>query len=304
MDLRRLREFIVLAENLNFSRAAEQLFITQPVLSRHIADLESELGVQLFIRTKHKVQLTALGALFFQECKKIVSQYDEACQKMRMASAGIVGSLKIGFLDRAVKKFFSKLITHFNSIYPKIHLDFYSYDLEELTRALMDDEIDLGFTLSLTPENIPGINRRTIYQDILCAVVHREHALAGKSNVTLAGLADESIIMLNRNQNARPFEHTMMLFETRNLQPNVVRETSTIESAFVLVELGTGIFIAPRHHFVNANQNVRFVNLEDDDCSIDIVVTWKENNPNPSILPFLKEIDVAHNNFLQQFIPS
>ena len=298
MDLRRLREFILLAEYLNFSEAAKQLFITQPVLSRHIVDLECELGVQLFIRDKHTVQLTTIGKLFLQESKAVISRYEEACQKIRLVNSGFMGNLKIGFLDRSVKKFFTQSILHFNQVYPKIQLDFFSHDLDELLNALKRDEIDLGFTLSLGLGNTIGLNQRTIYREFLYAVVPHNHPLADKSSVTLSSLVQESFIMLTRDQHSKALEHTLQLCESKGFHPNVVKEASDIETALLMVELGIGIFIAPRHHIVNANPNVYFINLEDDDCRIDIDIVWKKNNSNPSILPFIKEVENAYDNFV------
>lgn len=294
MDLQRLREFIAVAEYLNFSQAATHLFITQPVLSRHIADLERMLGVQLFVRNKQKVQLTAIGQLFLQEARAIISKYEEACQKLRLASCGMVGHLRIGFLERAVRNFLTDFILSFSKTHPHISLEFCCYkELHELTEAVKKDELDIGFTLSLSLHYTKELNQEIIYSDNLCVIVRCDHPLTAKGSITLSELAEEPFIMLNRNQNLAVFNHTIKLCEAKGFSPNIVKEAPNIDTALLMAELGTGILIAPRHHIVHASPNVCFIDLEDEECKIDIVAVWKQSNINPSVLPFIKELDNA-----------
>nr|WP_258359809.1 LysR family transcriptional regulator [Moorella sulfitireducens] len=293
-----MREFIAVAEYLNFSQAANHLFIAQSVLSRHIADLERMLGVQLFFRNKQKVQLTAMGQLFFQDAKEIIAKYEEAYRKLRLASCGIVGHLKLGFLERAVRSFLTDFILHFSKTLPHISLEFSCYDeLEELTEAIKRNELDAGFTLSLGLENTEDLNCEPICQDNLCVIVRKDHPLVEKGGVSLVELAQEPFIMLNRQQNLTVFNHTIALCEARGFSPNIVKEAPNIDTALLMAELGTGILIAPRHHIANASSKLCFIDLEDEDCKIYIAVVWKQNNANPSLLPFIRELVNAHERF-------
>ncbi len=300
-DFQRLREFITVAEYLNFSQAANHLFITQPVLSRHIADLERMLGVQLFFRNKQKVQLTAMGQLFLQDAREIIAKYEEACHKLRLASHGMVGHLKIGFLERAVRSFLADFILHFSKTHANISLEFCCYnELEELTEAIKRDELDAGFTLSVGLQYTKELSYEPICQDNLCVIVRKEHPLVEKGSVSLAELAKEPFIMLNRQQNLTVFNHTISLCEARGFTPNIVKEAPNIDTALLMVELGTGILIAPQHHIVNASSKLRFIVLEDEDCRIYIAAVWKQNNVNPSLFPFIKELDNAHERFANE----
>ncbi|MGI9952858.1 LysR family transcriptional regulator [Moorellaceae bacterium AZ2] len=297
MELQRLREFIVVAECLNFSRAAARLFISQPVLSRHIAELERATGVRLFVRNRQKVQLTPMGELFLQEAKAIVSRYEEACQRLRLASCGMVGHLKIGFLERAVRNFLSDFILHFSRSHPHISVEFCCYrELDELTQALRSDGLDVGLTLALGLNHSRELSQEIIYQDNLCVIVRREHSLSGKGTIALSQLADEPFIMLSRSQNPVVFNHTLQLCEARKFSPVIVKEAPNIDTALLMAELGVGILIAPRHHIIHASPKVCFIDLEDEDCKVDIVAVWKQSNPNPCVLPFIKELDKARDH--------
>lgn len=303
MDLGQLREFIALAERLNFSAAAKHLFIAQPVLSRHIADLERQLGVQLFIRNKHSVQLTAVGELLLEESQALLARYEELLQKIRLAASGLTGSLKIGFLEAPVKKFLAPLAAHFNGVNPKIQLHLFSFDISgELNHALWNDEIDIGFTLSIDlTKGLPNSTRlswQTLYSDVFSAVVRHDHPLAGESSTSLSNLAHEPLIMLIRDPYQEGFKYTLELYGSRGFSPNIVKKTSRIDTLLLMVEMGMGIAILPRHTQIYANPTVRFIDLEGDDSRFDVIVAWKTNNSNPAILPFIKEIEIASENYL------
>lgn len=302
MDLQLLREFIVLAERLNFSEAAKQLFIAQPVLSRHIAGLERQLGVQLFTRNKHSVQLTEVGKLLLKESHALLDRYKETLQKIHMTISGLTGSLNIGYLEASVKKFLAPLAVRFNDVNPKIQLHLFSFDfLGHLNQALKSNEIDIGFTLSLglskDLSNSDGLSWQKVYSDVMCAVVRHDHPLVSENSIKIANLAHEPLIMLIDNFR-EGFEQTLALFESRGFTPNIVQKTSRLDIILMLVEMGLGITILPRHVQIYANSTVKFIELEKgNDTRIDVIVAWKTANFNPAILPFLKEVEDASKNF-------
>ncbi len=303
MDLGYLREFIVLAQRLNFSEAAKQLFIAQPVLSRHIADLERQLGVQLFIRNKRSVQLTAVGELLLEESQTLLARYEETLRKISLVASGLTGTLKIGFLEAPVKKFLAPLAAHFNRVNPKIQLHLYSFDISgALNHALKHNEIDIGFTLSIDLTKglsiSTGLSWQPLYSDVFSAVVRHDHPLAGESSINLSNLAHEPFIMLIKDPFLEGFKYTLELFGSRGFSPNIVRRTSRIDTLLMMVEMGLGIAILPRHTQIYANPTVHFIDLEGDDSRFDVIIAWKKNNTNPAILPFIKETEIASKNYI------
>ena len=194
MDINRLNEFIVLATHLNYSKAANQLFLTQPALSRHIHDLEQTLGVKLFIRDTHNVYLTSVGELFFSEAKDIVDRYNHALQLVHEAVSDTTGKLSIGFLGAAVQPFLGKFTMQFHVQHPEIKLSMESSDLDPLIQELNDDKIDVCFVTHVDSKYLPELQSKTILKDPLMVVVSPTHPLAAKESVTLEELSGLSLI--------------------------------------------------------------------------------------------------------------
>ncbi|MBP2652809.1 MAG: gltC 7 [Firmicutes bacterium] len=303
MELWQLREFITLAERLNFSEAARHLYIAQPVLSRHIAELEQELGVQLFIRNRHSVQLTTIGELLLEESYALLAHYDETLQKLHMAASGLEGCVKIGFLDAAVKAFLAPFAVQFTKTNPKIQLQLFSFEfVSTLTDALRRNEIDVGFTITLGLPYTTELSYKTIYSDVFSVVMHHDHPLAGQSVIDAADLAKESFIQISRDQNPEGYHRALAICKARGFTPNIVRETPRMDAVLLMVEMGLGISIMPRHFKVYASPSVRFVDLKGEDCNFDVVLAWKANNSNPAIMPLLKEYEAVSKTLFENLV--
>jgi len=291
MDLQLLREFICLAEHLNFSIAAKYLFIAQPVLSRHIVDLENALGVQLFLRNKHSVRLTTIGSVVLTEAIAILARYQEGLKKIQLAADGFNGQLKIGFLGAPTKQFFPSLISRFRSEYSNIDLQLMQSNLGTLVQTLKRDEIDIGFTLSFDLPNTAGLSWRTIYSDSLAIVLRHDHPFAEKSEITLAALAHEDLIILSPEESPSLYNQIITLCTTNGFDPHIVQLATFPESALLMVESGIGIAILPRHVDVYANPKLRFLNISSGTIDFDLVVAWRTQYSNPAVPLFLQKIE-------------
>lgn len=122
MDMRPLRYFIAVAEHLNFTEAAKQLFVAQPAVSQQVAYLEKKLGVKLFHRTKHSVQLTNAGTVFLKDAKEIIKKLDESFENAQQADKGVIGTINIGLLSVPVRDFLPPLIRKFRHKYPNVNI--------------------------------------------------------------------------------------------------------------------------------------------------------------------------------------
>lgn len=295
MDINRLNEFIVLATHLNYSKAANQLYLTQPALSRHIHDLENTLGAQLFIRDTHNVYLTPIGELFFGEAKDIVSRYQHALDLVKEASQTTTGQLTIGFLGAAVQPFLSHFVTTFTGKHPQIKLTFQCNDIDTLTKNLNEDSIDIAFVTHVDCSFFSGLESETILTDRLMAVVHPNHPLAKKESLSLQDLSGIPIIAFSQQNNPLAHDFHKQLFKKANAHYNIARETPNMETAFFFVSINEGIFIIPSHlKYMAAGLCV--LPLEDESCSISLNLVWKKHSPNPSISVFKKDF----NTFMQR----
>lgn len=157
MDINRLNEFITLATLLNYSKAANQLYLTQPALSRHIHDLEQTLGTQLFIRDTHNVHLTSVGEIFLKEAQEIIQRYNHALDLIKEVSSTSTGELKIGFLGTASQSFLSDFVMGFTASHPQIKLSMTSDALDILVKQLNDGLTDLAFVTHVDKNYLIGL---------------------------------------------------------------------------------------------------------------------------------------------------
>ena len=292
MDINRLNEFIVLATHLNYSKAANQLFLTQPALSRHIHDLEQTLGAPLFIRDTHNVHLTAVGELFFQEAREIVDKYNHALKLVAEAAQTTTGQIMIGILGAAVQPFLSDFIPVFSSEHPTVKLSFQCENLDELTRLLNEDAIDICFVTHVDSSFFSGLQSETILNDRLMVAVHPSHPLAKKDSVSLKDLSGLPAITFPQNTNPITRDFHKQLFKRANSKYNVVFEAPNMETAFFFTSINTGYFIIPSHLTFMA-EDLNVLPLSDESCSITLNMIWKKSNPNPA-LPIFRKAFLSH----------
>lgn len=291
MDVRQLRYFISVAEHLNFTEAARQLFVAQPAVSQQIASLEKQMGVQLFIRDKHSVRLTNAGTVFLKDAKDIFNRFEESVEKARQAEYGMIGKINIGLLSAPVRKLLPNLVRQFRRKYPNINIHFNFYHLGQILEKLKTDEIDLAFTLSLGLQSIGGLETRSLCTQPHCIIMHQDHPLANRASINVAELAQETFVMLERQESPQGFDLVLAMCANHGFSPNIVSQTSRIETVLMIVDAGIGITILPRHLQLYNSPTLRFIHIEGDDHKVDVVASWKKINSNPSISLFIEEME-------------
>jgi DNA-binding transcriptional LysR family regulator len=289
MDIRQLRYFITVAEHLNFTKAANQLYVAQSAISHQIADLEQQLGVKLFNRNKRSVQLTPAGAVFLKEAIEIVDKTSGAVEKAQQTDAGVIGSLSVGFLNVHVRRFLPNVIKQFRKQHPKVELHLNHFPSRMLKEALEEDELDLAFTLPSGLDRIEEIKTQTVAKEPYCIVLHKNHPLAHKDSIELSELENEPFIIHNRHDSpVGSYEFIVHLCEKSGFTPKVVSQPRFVDTVPVLVESEIGISILPKSFESISSPSLRFIEMDgvkNHDC--ELVIAWKKNNINPSIPSFL-----------------
>lgn len=295
MDIRQLRYFSLVAKHLNFTAAAKEAYIDQSALSKQIADLETHIGLKLFIRNTRSVQLTASGTELLKYAHEIITKSEEAIARAHMAATGRIGSLRIGFTG-SMEKETTKLpsfIKQFRFDHPGVNISLLRSNMTPLNQSLDLGHLDIAFTFSYGLEEFVGIKWELCpfypKSGPMCLVLPSEHPLAGKDTICLSEVARESFVIISRNE-APNFDHMERLCATHGFLPNIVCETPVLENLLMLVETGIGITILAKHTEAFANNNVRFIEIANYDYLVDRVITWKEKNSNPLIPVFLKAI--------------
>lgn len=246
MDLRRLTCFLAVADELNFSRAAQRLHMSQPPLSQQIRLLEQEMGAQLFERSRRAVTLTPAGLLLQEKARQIVELHQQAGELCRMAAHGLAGRLRIAF-TASVPLFdeFSAMLRDFRTRYPEVELDLQHMTTGEQIAALTAGQIDIGFMRPSPAFRIPvPIREQTLWRDELMLAVPARQA-ADSLPVALSALADQPFVLHPTVLGGGLHEHILALCSEAGFVPRIAqpaRETSTM---LALVAAGLGLSIVP-----------------------------------------------------------
>ncbi|MCF3990770.1 LysR substrate-binding domain-containing protein, partial [Pseudomonas aeruginosa] len=246
MELRHLRYFIAVAEELHFGRAAERLGISQPPLSQQIQALEEEIGARLFERTNRRVELTDAGRLFLDESRQVLAQVDKAVLLARRAHLGELGELKIGFTSSA--PFTSTIpssIHAFRKAYPDVHLDLQEMSSRQVLKALLEESLQVGVIRPLAlPDAVHWVE---LFREPLVAVLRADHPLAAGSEdgLAIAALAEEPFVFFPRSYGTGLYDQVIALTRQAGFSPRIAQEASEAMTIIGLVSAGLGVSILP-----------------------------------------------------------
>ena len=243
MELRHLRYFVTLAEELHFGRAAERLHIAQPPLSQQIRQLETELGFSLFYRTKRSVQLTEAGIVFLVEAQRILTQLTLAIQVGRQVSRGEIGQLVIGFVSSTAYNVLPPILRTFRSHFPNVKLGLQELTTDQQVQWLREKRIDIG--LFRPPIEDDGFSVEPIFEEALMVALPENHALANQSEVSLRSLAHESFIMIPRNVAPGLYDPIISSCQQAGFSPIVAQEAIQMQTIVSLVAAEMGVAIVP-----------------------------------------------------------
>ncbi len=273
------REFVVLAEYLNFSAAAEHLFITQPVLSRHMAALEEELGVRLLERNTQEVRLTPAGTLFHQRVMKILLDYDDLRQLLRLQREGFESRLSIGVPYYAISDWLGNIPEAFEGKYPKVKLTYEVGSPDTILNYLEQDKVDVALLPHLTFPRGNTLEFRDFYVEQLGVLINGNDPLAGRESCTLKELKGKTFFKIGGSYFSSTWEQLRHLCRKRGFDPSP-SNMSLMESAVIAVRRGDGIVVAGHHMRSQAGVGVSYLRLEDEDCRRNISVCYKASNKN------------------------
>lgn len=242
MELRHLRCFVVLAEELHFTRAAERLHIEQSPLSKTIKELEDEVGTLLFDRNRRGTRLTSAGAVFLQDVRRLFTVLDQALENARAVSAGYRGSLRIAVSDGAVDPRLSAFLALCREEEPEIEVRLSEVPLAEQLRGLRSGDFNIGF--AHTAEVSDGIVAEPIWCDRLVVAVPARHQLLVHKEVPLPELAGQPLVMCDPQVCEGYCRELTRLLRTLGREPNIVERVVSMDMMLTLVAAGYGIGFA------------------------------------------------------------
>jgi DNA-binding transcriptional LysR family regulator len=243
MEVRHLRYFVAVAEELNFGRAAARLHVAQPGLSQQIKNLESELGLRLFDRDKRRVRLTEAGALLLAEAYAVLGRFDECLETMRRARAGSSSAaIRIGLVSEFSRSWGSELVAEVGRRHPRYVLAVEATPSASQIRAIDAGELDLGVVRSLPSAS--RLPRRLLDTEPLGACLPAGHALARGPQVQPADLSGQPLLWMPRSANPEMYDQVLATLSAAGLNAESVRSGGSASASFALVAAGYGWTLA------------------------------------------------------------
>jgi len=244
MELRHLRYFVAVAEALNFTKAAAQLRVAQPALSRRVQDLEDEIGVDLLRRSPRGVTLTAEGKLFFDEVRELLKRTDESVEKVRKLARGEYGELRVGFAPTSTVEILPPALAAFRKSVPGAKVLLYDLSNHELIARLRDGTLELAIMVQPNAEQSAGINFELLCTYPWCVVLAAAHPFSRLKSIPLEKLATEPLIGLCRKDYPDYHGNLDRIFARIGAKPRIVVECDSGSSLLIEVEARRGIALS------------------------------------------------------------
>ena len=288
--LDQLRGFVAVAEELHFGRAAERLQMTQPPLSRSIQKLERAVGAHLLDRDNRNVELTAAGAVFLREARRLLSLADAAATQARRIQAGAAGSVSIGFTATSTFGILTRLLDLFGSEFPDIHLDLHEMVTREQIAALLARGLDLG--LARPPFDTTAFASRLLHREALILAVPRGHRLAQQHGVGPSDVASEPLIMYAPVEARYFYDLVVRMIPVADM--NVVHSVSQVMTMLWLVAGGRGMAFVPQSAARLGVPDVEFVTLAGlPPHPVELHLLWLREARNPALRAILEAVRQA-----------
>lgn len=285
LELRHLRYFVAVAEELHFARAAERLHMTQQPLSFQIKQLEEELGVTLFRRTTRRVELTDAGSALLTEVYAALAHLHQGIETARRTERGETGSLVIGYVSIALYNLVPPAVRLFRERFPDVQVTLRELCSPDLEEQLLEGAFDVGF--AVRGMHVPEL----IYETVLCeratVAVPKNHPLGKQAQIPLRALATEPFVMYERTQRSLIHDMVIAMCLQAGFSPNVVQEAASEQAVIGLVAAGVGVSLVSACLNGLRTDEVTYRPLIDPAASVEYAVVWKKENPSPFVKAFL-----------------
>lgn len=288
MELHQLKCFLAVAEELNFSRAAARLHMTQPPLSRQIQLLEKSLGVVLFARNNRRVQLTAMGEQLLKEARLILKLSDRLALSLRQSAAGETGTLSMGFTAVFSWAFVPSLLKEMAQRLPGVTFNLHELVSNKQITAIQHNQLDIGFVRHVPPD--ARLAWLPLNAESLIAAFPSDHPLARKRKIPLAAFNHEPFFLYAKEEARYFYDRITDLFVFHQITPEYKYQLAQTHTILGMVNAGLGCAIVPASSKTLGFANVTFMTIGDVNIQALNFLVYAKDNPNPVLGNFLKAL--------------
>ncbi|RTY60354.1 MULTISPECIES: LysR family transcriptional regulator [Pantoea] len=296
IELRHLRYFLAVAEELHFGRAAQRLNISQPPLSQQIMQLEQEIAAKLFIRTNRSVQLTPAGQQFLSDARAILQQVEQAAGRAARLERGEEGELRIGFTSSApFTGLVSDALYQFRQRWPQVHIQMQEINTRQQLVPLHEGQLDLGVMRNtLLP---PDLRHQLLLREPLRAVVHWAHPLADAESISISELANEPFVFFDPQGGTALHGEILSLLHRYHIKPYIMQEVGEAMTILGLVATGLGVSILPASFARARLADVVWLPLREEDALSEVWLVWScEREPSMQMRNMMQLLSPAGEN--------
>jgi LysR family transcriptional regulator, hca operon transcriptional activator len=299
MELRHLRYFVAVAEELNFTKAAQRLFTAQPSLSQQIKDLENEIGVQLLERTNRKVELTEAGQAFLKQALLSLEAAEQAIQDAKRVVNIQQKQLSIGFVPVAEMKVFPYIMPNIRAHFPDLNIHFQSLTDRQQLEALRQGDLDIAFTRYVHADE--GIESIKIFDEPLNLIIPKDAPEANLKHISIQQFSHQKFIVSEQDASPELKQVIQQFFAQNKLDLNVVQESSNILLNVNLVGMGVGWSLVPAYVIPLLGDKIAVKNTVEPLPMISLYVSYRSGKQKPSIELIMK---VLKEQFYMDFMSS
>ena len=282
MELRHLRYFQAVAEELSFSKAARRLRIAQPALSRAVQEIERELGTQLIERERKSPRLTPAGAVLLHETGLILERLEESMRRVRRTAKGEEGELKLGYIGPPTRMFLARLLKEYARRFPRVTVILEERTPERVWEMVSKGRLSVGLTRPVLAHEALGLQTLLLREEKFCAAVPKDHPWAKMTSLPWKKLAGEPLIILARREGAGSHDTIRAACDEAGFEPRIKHTPSLIGTIMQYVEAGAGIGVVPES---TMSRNLALIPLKPQH-TIPLVMVWAKEGDDPAVVAF------------------
>ncbi|MDB6035467.1 MAG: LysR family transcriptional regulator [Verrucomicrobiales bacterium] len=286
MDLRHLRYYQAVAEELSFSKAARRLHIAQPALSRAVKELEEALGVELLTRTRRSVMMTQAGSVLLHETALLLQRFNETMLRVRRTAAGEEGELRLGYIGPPTQAFLGRIVKEFRKRYPRVAVVLEERTPERVWEMVAKGRLAVGLTRPVLPHHALGLNTIVLRQERLHAALPAGHPLAKNRSLRWKQLANQPLIILSRREGISLHDAVLAACHQAGFAPSMAHTPSLITTVLSYVEAEAGIGVVSES-ICSLGEGMPLVFRPLTPAqTVELVMVWPEKNDTPPAAAF------------------
>ncbi|MBN9688676.1 MAG: LysR family transcriptional regulator [Verrucomicrobia bacterium] len=284
MELRHLRYFQAVAEELSFSRAARRLHVAQPALSRAVKEVESVLGTPVLERSRHHVRLTPAGAVLLRETASLVERYEETLRRVKRTAAGEEGELRLGYIGPPTQPFLGRLLHEYRRRHPLVAVHLEERTPERVWEMVRKRRLTLGITRPVAANEKLGLKTFSLRDEPLGIVIPFSHSLSNRRHVAWQAIASEPLIVLSRREGMSLHDAVLIGCREAGFAPRLAHTPSLIGTVMTYVESGAGVGIVT-DSVMSSSTALKFIPLRPQ-RTVPLVLVWHEDDDPPAARRF------------------